>query len=34
MLLNVIAAMGLHEDTTPEPWAARLLSGCRESEQE
>jgi AcrR family transcriptional regulator len=31
MLLNVIAAMGFHEDAEPEPWANRLLSGCRES---
>ena len=29
MLLNVIAAMGFHEDAEPEAWAARLLSGCR-----
>jgi AcrR family transcriptional regulator len=28
MLLNVIASMGL--DTDPEPWAERLLQGCRE----
>jgi AcrR family transcriptional regulator len=28
MLFNVLAAMGFHEDTEPEPWAARLLSGC------
>jgi AcrR family transcriptional regulator len=28
MLLNVIAAMGLDRD--PEPWAERLLQGCRE----
>ena len=31
MLLNVIAAMGFHEDAEPEPWAYRLLTGCRES---
>jgi AcrR family transcriptional regulator len=30
MLLNVIAAMGLHEDTEPEAWAHRLLTGSRE----
>jgi AcrR family transcriptional regulator len=29
MLLNVIAAMGLQE--ADEPWAARLLSGCKEA---
>jgi len=29
MLLNVIAAMGLHEETEPEVWAGRLMSGCR-----
>jgi AcrR family transcriptional regulator len=28
MLLNVIAAMGLDQD--PEPWAQRLLAGCRD----
>jgi AcrR family transcriptional regulator len=28
MLLNVIASMGL--DHSPEPWAARLLAGCKE----
>lgn len=27
MLLNVIAAMNLQED--PEPWATRLVDGCR-----
>jgi AcrR family transcriptional regulator len=32
MLLNVIAAMGLHEEAAGEPWAARLVSGCREPE--
>ena len=30
MLLNVIAAMGFHEEVEPEPWAHRLVSGCRE----
>jgi AcrR family transcriptional regulator len=30
MLLNVIAAMGLHEGPEPEPWAQRLVSGSRE----
>jgi AcrR family transcriptional regulator len=33
MLLNVIAAMGFHEEAEPEPWALRLLTGCRESER-
>jgi AcrR family transcriptional regulator len=28
MLLNVIAAMGVHDGS--EPWAGRLLSGCME----
>jgi AcrR family transcriptional regulator len=30
MLLNVIAAMGLHEEAEPEPWASRLLTSGRE----
>jgi AcrR family transcriptional regulator len=30
MLLNVIAAMGLHAEAEPEPWASRLLTGSRE----
>jgi AcrR family transcriptional regulator len=30
MLFNVVAAMGLHEDAEPEPWAARLMAGCRD----
>jgi len=29
MLLNVVASMGLQ--SSPEPWAARLLEGCREA---
>jgi AcrR family transcriptional regulator len=29
MLFNVVGAMGLHEQTTPEPWATRLMAGCR-----
>jgi AcrR family transcriptional regulator len=33
MLLNVIAAMGFHEEAEPEPWAYRLLTGCRETER-
>lgn len=32
MLLNVIAAMGLHVDPELEPWAEGLLAGCREPE--
>jgi AcrR family transcriptional regulator len=28
MLFNVVGAMGLHEDSEPEPWAARLVAGC------
>jgi AcrR family transcriptional regulator len=32
MLLNVIAAMGFHEEAEPEPWALRLMTGCREDE--
>jgi len=31
MLLNVIAAMGL--DTFEEPWAARLMEGCKEIDE-
>ena len=31
MLLNVVAAMGLHEEAPHEPWAERLVSGCRGS---
>jgi AcrR family transcriptional regulator len=30
MLFNVVGAMGLHEDADPEPWAARLMAGCRD----
>src|SRR5262245_37707808 len=29
MLLNVVAAMGFHDDPAPEAWAARLMTGCR-----
>ena len=32
MLLNVIAAMGFHEEAEPEPWAYRLMTGCRDGE--
>ena len=32
MLLNVIAAMGFHEEAEPEPWALRLMTGCREGD--
>jgi AcrR family transcriptional regulator len=31
MLLNVIAAMGFHEEAEPEAWAHRLVAGCREA---
>jgi AcrR family transcriptional regulator len=31
MLMNVIAAMGLDRD--PEPWAERLLDGCKEGKR-
>jgi AcrR family transcriptional regulator len=34
MLFNVVGAMGLHEDTQPEPWAARLMAGCQELDTE
>ncbi len=34
MLLNVVAAMGLHEGAPHEPWAARLIAGCRDMELE
>jgi AcrR family transcriptional regulator len=34
MLLNVVAAMGLHEHSEPEPWAARLMAGCRHPDSE
>jgi len=34
MLLNVIAAMGFHEEAEPEPWAARLMTGCRETDED
>jgi AcrR family transcriptional regulator len=30
MLFNVIGAMGLQNDPEPEPWAARLMAGCRD----
>lgn len=33
MLLNVIAAMGLHEDPAPEPWAAALIAGCGQADE-
>jgi AcrR family transcriptional regulator len=33
MLLNVIAAMGFHEEAEPEAWALRLLTGCRQSDE-
>jgi len=34
MLFNVIAAMGLHEEAEPEPWAVRLMAGCRETDED
>jgi AcrR family transcriptional regulator len=34
MLLNVVAAMGYHDDPEPEEWAARLMQGCAESGEE
>jgi AcrR family transcriptional regulator len=30
MLLNVFASMGLFVENAPEPWAERLLAGCKE----
>jgi len=33
MLLNVIAAMGFHEEAEPEGWALRLMTGCRQTEE-
>jgi AcrR family transcriptional regulator len=30
MLFNVVGAMGLHEEAEPEPWAARLMAGCKD----
>jgi AcrR family transcriptional regulator len=32
MLLNVIAAMGLHDEADLEGWAVRLLAGCQEAD--
>jgi AcrR family transcriptional regulator len=34
MLFNVVGAMGLHEDEEPEPWAARLVGGCKDLDVE
>jgi len=34
MLFNVIGAMGLHQVSSPEPWAARLMAGCRDLDTE
>jgi AcrR family transcriptional regulator len=34
MLFNVVGAMGLHEETDPEPWAVRLMSGCNDPHAE
>ena len=30
MLLNVVGAMGLHDEPEPELWAARLMAGCQD----
>lgn len=32
MLLNVLAAMGFHEDPEPEDWAVRLMAGCGDTD--
>lgn len=34
MLFNVVGAMGLHEEETPEPWAVRLMAGCTDHDPE
>jgi AcrR family transcriptional regulator len=31
MLLNVVAAMGFHDEPQPEEWAASLMAGCSET---
>jgi len=31
MLMNVMASMGLYTGSTPDPWAIRLLEGCKEA---
>jgi AcrR family transcriptional regulator len=32
MLLNVVAAMGYHDEPEPEEWASELMAGCREED--
>jgi AcrR family transcriptional regulator len=32
MLLNVVAAMGYHDEPAPEEWAAQLMAGCGEED--
>jgi len=32
MLLNVVAAMGYHDEPEPEEWAAMLMAGCGEQD--
>jgi AcrR family transcriptional regulator len=32
MLLNVVAAMGYHDEAEPEAWAANLMAGCKEED--
>ena len=32
MLLNVVAAMGYHDEPEPEEWAAKLMAGCGEQD--
>ena len=34
MLLNVVGAMGHHEEEEPEPWAVRLMAGCNDLDPE
>jgi AcrR family transcriptional regulator len=32
MLLNVVAAMGYHDEPEPDEWAMRLMAGCKEQD--
>jgi AcrR family transcriptional regulator len=32
MLLNVVAAMGYHDEPEPDTWAAQLMAGCKEQD--
>ena len=32
MLLNVVAAMGYHDEPEPDDWATRLMAGCKEED--